>query len=311
VELALIGALVAVARARIGNNTVSRTIDGKQGAFNVANLVLPNKFGSRISGDASAIGVKGFPARELSLAAILALTGAAKGRPWTELTEPLKNAVRIERSLEGLSRRKEEKPVPGPVQEPVSIDSPPRTKPEASENVLGDQLPELELVGVDRKEEQVSAVLAGARIDQDILEEETADIIESYNFEPTDESEDENGTSATVLYRPTWLINKGETLVSIAESLFQDANLGWLIADLNRERLKESFEDGKRIVEVRTREKLELPVAQDIVAFYRDRPKHADPDNLITIVVERHLDRQIVDGQLNMILGGLKSSVKW
>src|SRR5262249_17399723 len=51
-----------------------------------------------------------------------------------------------------------------------------------------------------------------------------------------------------VLRRPTTLISCGDTFVSIAEAFFNDANLAWLIADLNRERTSESRANGRRVV---------------------------------------------------------------
>jgi hypothetical protein len=108
---------------------------------------------------------------------------------------------------------------------------------------------------------------------------------------------------APVFLRPTIMVGANDTLVSIAEHYFHDANLGWLIADLNRPNTKESIVDDQRIVELRTRQKLILPVLLDIEEFYR-QPNSTHRQNLITIVEESHLDRELISA----ILGPVMSS---
>ncbi len=119
------------------------------------------------------------------------------------------------------------------------------------------------------------------------------------------QSESSQPLQAQPLYRPAWLISKGETLVSIAQAFFDDADIAWLIADLNIEKLIESYIDGKRVIEVRSRQKLELPVPDDIVEFYASRPRGASADNLITIVNENQLD---TDVQLASVLSMFNST---
>ena len=126
----------------------------------------------------------------------------------------------------------------------------------------------------------------------------TAEDVSAHSYQvPEDQSNsskhahDQSGSRSTkTLYRPTWLISKNETLVSIAEACFDDANVAWLIADLNIDKLSESWIDGKRVVEVRSRQKLELPVQDDIAEFYATRPRAATAENLVTIVNESSLD---------------------
>jgi hypothetical protein len=108
-----------------------------------------------------------------------------------------------------------------------------------------------------------------------------------------------------VLYRPIRLIAQGETLVSIAQQLFNDASLGWLIFDLNRQNVSESIVEGKTVVEIHSRQRLELPVAEDIASFYQKREK-PDPDNLITVVLERQIDKSVIDN-LKPILAACSS----
>ncbi|MFN8655734.1 MAG: hypothetical protein U0105_05310 [Candidatus Obscuribacterales bacterium] len=68
--------------------------------------------------------------------------------------------------------------------------------------------------------------------------------------------------------RPTWSVRPGEDLCKLAEHLFYDAQLCWLIADINAAITKEVFDGQKRIIELSVGQKIELPVWQDIVAFH-------------------------------------------
>jgi hypothetical protein len=137
----------------------------------------------------------------------------------------------------------------------------------------------------------------------------------SENIEETggDSNADSNGqtasTAATIFTRPTYLISKNDTLVSIAEEMFHDANLAWLIADLNVGRMKDYRVDSKRIVEFRSRQQIHLPVWQDIVEFRRNRPKNTHPNNLITIVVETQVDRELLNSALKIVSPGAPASM--
>ncbi len=115
-----------------------------------------------------------------------------------------------------------------------------------------------------------------------------------------DDEEDENKN--LILMRPSWLISPGETLISIAEEHFSDPYIGWLIADLNKDKSQEHYMDGKRIVEFKSRQKLTLPVWQDIVDFYGSMPRNARPENLVTIVSATQIDREVVNSVLGPIL---------
>lgn len=107
--------------------------------------------------------------------------------------------------------------------------------------------------------------------------------------------------------RTTRLIGPQETFVSIAESLpclFCDGRYGWLIADINLPRIKESFVDGKRIVEVRSRQLIEIPCMADIVAFNRNRKEEQKPENLITVVIENQVDREMLNEHFGVFVEG-------
>jgi hypothetical protein len=111
--------------------------------------------------------------------------------------------------------------------------------------------------------------------------------------------------SDQVLKRPTYLIGKQETLTGIAENLFEDADIGWLIADVNAGSIKESTVNGKRVVELQDRQQIDLPVWQDIIDFYEGRPAEAVAENIITVVTESNVNSELVD----LLLGPLVGSV--
>ncbi|MBK9144869.1 MAG: hypothetical protein IPM23_20450 [Candidatus Melainabacteria bacterium] len=102
--------------------------------------------------------------------------------------------------------------------------------------------------------------------------------------------------------RPTIIIGLADTLVGIAEALFHDARVGWLIADLNKGTTRQYEKDGKRIVEVRSRETLILPVWEDIVEFCQSMPVDACRKPLITIVRETSLSREILEEHLGHVV---------
>ena len=91
--------------------------------------------------------------------------------------------------------------------------------------------------------------------------------------------------------------------MSIAELFFHDANIAWLIADLNKDRLKETWISGKRIVELRARQLIELPIVDDISEFYRSRADYARPANIITIVEQSSIDDELLNRKLGKIVG--------
>lgn len=117
-----------------------------------------------------------------------------------------------------------------------------------------------------------------------------------------DDGEQEEEPKKVVLMRPTWLISPGETLLTIAEEQYSDPFIAWLIADLNKGNCQEHWMDGKRIVEFQSRQKITLPVWQDIVEFYGSMTPQARPENLVTIVAATEIDREVVDSVLGPIV---------
>lgn len=140
----------------------------------------------------------------------------------------------------------------------------------------------------------------------DELEEEADEALDK----PLEEeaAPNSNGNVETVLRRPMWMIAPGETLDGIAETHYGNADLGWLIADLNMHVIRQTYIDGKRVVELRSRQQIELPVKEDIEKFYKSRAKEHCADNLITVVVERSIDREVVEQSIGKVIGAKDSS---
>ncbi len=109
--------------------------------------------------------------------------------------------------------------------------------------------------------------------------------------------------SSKVLHRPTVLMAASDTLVTLAEAYFHDPNLAWLIADLNRDHISETWIDGKRVVELKSRQQISLPVWDDIVEFYNNRPRDSQPENLVTIVQQTQVDLELLNSRLGVAMG--------
>lgn len=98
--------------------------------------------------------------------------------------------------------------------------------------------------------------------------------------------------------RPKTLVASTDTLVSIAEAFFYDRNVAWLIADINQPILKETWMNGKRVIELKSRQQIELPLKDEIEGFYTSKPEHARPENLVTIVDETSVDVELLNSSL-------------
>jgi len=106
----------------------------------------------------------------------------------------------------------------------------------------------------------------------------------------------------SVLRRPTVLITLSDTFVSLAEQHFLDATLSWLIADLNKHKLTEMWKGTTKVVAILNGESIELPVWEDVVEFYQNKPKIARADNLLTVVLKRNLDRELLEATLASVI---------
>ncbi|HEY9759241.1 MAG TPA: hypothetical protein V6C97_29045 [Oculatellaceae cyanobacterium] len=115
--------------------------------------------------------------------------------------------------------------------------------------------------------------------------------------------------SLHAVHRPTILVALNDTLISIAETIFHDPNLAWLILDLNRNSVKQSEVDGRTVVQLVTRQTLMLPVWEpDITNFYANRNEDRSVDNLITIVEETQLDKELMSSILGSVISEKKQN---
>ncbi len=108
--------------------------------------------------------------------------------------------------------------------------------------------------------------------------------------------------------RKTILFGSSDTFVSLADKHLLNVNLGWLIADLNLDKTKETYIDGKRVVEVRSRQVIELPTTDECAVFLKNWKEEFKPENLITIVVETQIDRELLNEHLCVFVDGGEKS---
>lgn len=141
--------------------------------------------------------------------------------------------------------------------------------------------------------------------------EKSADEASEEKLKKVEQDQQEGaGTGASqTLYRPIWIIAPGETFVSIAEDQFGDGSIAWLIADLNVGKFSESFVEGKRVIEIQSRQRIELPVAGDIEEFRHNRKGHMDAENIVTIVMASQLDLELKQATFRQFLGTLQSKL--
>ncbi|GEM_PF-757518 len=109
----------------------------------------------------------------------------------------------------------------------------------------------------------------------------------------TEQIKVKRSTKPAVLIRPRVLIGANDTLISIAEQLFNDAGIGWLILRINNDIDSKNIE-GKTIVRLRCRQEILIPVYQDILDFQNQRTREMNGHNLITIVEENQIDREVL-----------------
>ncbi|MBN8659511.1 MAG: hypothetical protein J0M35_04055 [Candidatus Obscuribacter phosphatis] len=101
------------------------------------------------------------------------------------------------------------------------------------------------------------------------------------------------GVGGQVLHRPKLLIAKDDTLASIAERLFHDRSLAHLIADLNTKVSDQFILSGNRIIRLKVRQEIQLPVYTDIVTFKKERANSAlYSAPLVTIVEDTEISKE-------------------
>ena len=104
--------------------------------------------------------------------------------------------------------------------------------------------------------------------------------------------------------RPTYMVQPNDTLVDIAEKHFHNSDVAWLIADINALRISEHVEEGKRIVELRSRQEIELPLPSEVNEFLLAKKADAKAENMVTIIGTTEIDRELLNNFLSTIVGG-------
>jgi hypothetical protein len=109
--------------------------------------------------------------------------------------------------------------------------------------------------------------------------------------------------TSTGLTRATWIVGTGDTLTSLGERFYDDARVGYLIAQINYELTQQHNIDGKLVVQLFTRQSICLPNKEDLQQFYARKLSDLRVEDLITIVTEREFDRQLVNMVMNRAMG--------
>ncbi len=102
--------------------------------------------------------------------------------------------------------------------------------------------------------------------------------------------------------RSTVLIGLNDSLNQIAQTFYQDSDLGWLIADINKHRLMERWEEKLRVVSIAALQIIELPLSEEIQHFYKTRVKEACAANLLTVVLQNTMEKEKLEEKLAPVM---------
>ncbi len=98
--------------------------------------------------------------------------------------------------------------------------------------------------------------------------------------------------------RATIIIGISDCLNKIAQTLYQDPNLGWLIADLNKHRMSERIDGKLRVVSIAALQILDMPLQEEIIHFQKTRTNDICAENLVTIVLQNTIDKNKLEETL-------------
>lgn len=130
--------------------------------------------------------------------------------------------------------------------------------------------------------------------------------------EKTEKGDSENAQDkdTQVFIRRTYMVQEGDTLLSIAEDMYNNRHAAWLIADMNAANIKEAWIDGRRVVELQARQILELPEAEELVQFTAKQRRDFDPEKLVTVVTQNVVDRELLQAFLGTVSGEVSTDTK-
>lgn len=305
-EIGLLIAAAGIAKARIDAHRASKDggqkdqVDGKiVGRIGKDFVLTGTNRASRQFSIANDIAgaARRFPGREITLSAVLAITGAGAGKMRDlDHTAGLGIGKHSPEHTAKIVRTMLQQEPPGKIEfdiptlfQTLNPGDPANGSSDSSklDNQLFAFLP-------------AAPALLRARRKNDADDEDDKKEIEELDSEDTNSS-----VNAIQGYRAVHRISVDETLVSIAESKLEDARLAWLIADINADKIREHMVDGKRVVEVCSGQQIDLPLPSEIEAFNRREEQPCDPDNLVTIIVDNESSRAMVEEHLNTLFGFL------
>lgn len=119
----------------------------------------------------------------------------------------------------------------------------------------------------------------------------------------------DNQAQVQILHRRTQIVSPGQTLLSIAEDIYENSAVAWLIADLNRNNIKDEWIEGKRVIELKSRQLLELPESHEVANFLARLPRDFEATNMVTIVSDNTIDRELLDSFLGTVSGAPVSNL--
>lgn len=112
---------------------------------------------------------------------------------------------------------------------------------------------------------------------------------------------DDEPTARPLSYRRrrVHMVEVNDTLQAIAEKYYGDARVAWLIADLNSP-IEHNVDDG-RVVELKSRQMLELPEVLEAKAFIRSLSREFDINKLTTIVTDTMINLEVLQNILGVM----------
>ncbi|MBX9689357.1 MAG: hypothetical protein K2X27_21790, partial [Candidatus Obscuribacterales bacterium] len=297
VEIGILIAAAGIARVRANEKTGKAEIAASAESKNSTDILIGRSLAEKsLKGQefiaSFANGARRFPAREITLSAVIAMSASGKMRDpeQNSAARVNDNAVKIERVLGEIPKEKPEFVVPD-LQFAKEQEYPEESNSDTENKLLG-LLP-----------------AAPAFLRKGRRKEETEPDLEDELAEENKSDPSSNKSKAVIISRETYQIVVGESLVSIAENKFHDAGIAYLIVDLNPSKIIEHEIDGRRVVEIRSGQKLDLPNSEEIRDFYLKRDSKAtEPDNLVTIVLENQLHKEHIEEHLKGLLGQARRS---
>lgn len=297
IEIGLLIAAAGIAKARLNNNQTAQALkadkvlstrSGKE--ISISPRLLQEKSNGQVFLSDLAKSARRFPGKEITLSAVIALSSTGKqidSLPKSQSKTQEQRNLRVEKPLEKAPKNE------------IVFESLHLFVKKEEEDSAAKRLDHTQGIGPFPP---MPGLFRARRKDEKAESDE----------QETDSSKDTNSkqNAAAPSGRRIHKIKSGESLLSIAESKLHDGQLAWLIADLNKDKTTEHTVEGRRVVEIKAGQKLELPSPREIADFYTSLDSTCHPDNLITIVVDSKMDRSHVENNLRAILGLRRDSVE-